>query len=143
MKKIRKISVLVVGVLCATIFAGCIAKTTSNSSLEKDEDDKTASSIKSEKENDNQELYMGNWMRYFKVDNYDVTQTMKIYKGGTGKLTIKYTNGNSDSNYDATWELKDGVLNFTYSRVTIGFELSEDGLSLKSVDGEKIFLKVD
>lgn len=74
------------------------------------------------------ENFIGTWKRVFvNSDNETITQTLEVYKGGTGKFTIHYGSGNqSDSNYNATWEINDDVLNFTYGSiapVTLGFEL--------------------
>ena len=92
--------------------------------------------------------YIGTWKRVFvNDDNETITQTLEVYKGGTGKFTIHYgKEGKSDSNYNATWEINDDVLNFTYgsvASVTIGLELdvSTDPNILVRVDDESVIYK--
>ena len=80
--------------------------------------------------------YIGTWERiFFNSNNEAVTQIMEVYKGGTGHFTIRKS-GESDSNYDATWELNDNILNFKYGSTPIGFEIdmSTDPYTLIRVD---------
>lgn len=90
--------------------------------------------------------YVGTWKRiFFNSDNECVTQIVEIYKGGTGHFTIRKS-GESDSNYNATWELNDDVLNFTYSSVTIGLELdiaSAPHTLIRVDDDSAIFEKIE
>ena len=92
--------------------------------------------------------YIGTWKRVFvNSDNDTITQTIEVYKGGTGKFTIHDGSGKqSDSYYNATWEINDDVLNFTYGSVaslTLGFELdvSTTPNTIVRVDDETIIYK--
>ena len=68
-----------------------------------------------------------------KGDN--ITWTFTLYDGGTGKYTI--TNSRSamqNSEFGATWEKKDDIINISYSSVTRGFRVNYENDSLTPVD---------
>ena len=86
----------------------------------------------------------GTWEGVFESEDKDdtITQTLELYKGGTGKLTSVHSNGESDNNFSGTWELKDDVLNFSYLSTTIGYEIktSDNQISLTNLERTYITL---
>ena len=85
---------------------------------------------------------LGTWERKFTTsEGQNVKQIIEIYKGGTGKFLI-YSDG--ESSYQASWEIKDDVLNFTYSHITLGLILDAtvEPMTLTRVDDDSaIFVK--
>ena len=81
----------------------------------------------------------GTWEGVFESKDKDddtITQTLELYKGGTGKLTSVHSNGESDNTFSGTWELKDDVLNFSYLSTTMGYEIktSDNQMSLTNLE---------
>ena len=92
-------------------------------------------------------LYLGTWEREFTInDNENIKQTLSIYKGGTGRFVIHHYNGERDSDYTATWEITDEVLNFSYgSFITLGLEIDTSSIPISLVEvanSNAIFYKV-
>lgn len=72
---------------------------------------------------------IGTW----KNTNKD-NDTITIYQGGTGQF------GKGTGGYSLTWEIKDNILNITYSGFTEGFDIEKD--KMVSVNGKDTYIKV-
>jgi len=79
---------------------------------------------------------IGTWERCFtNSKGQNVKQTIEIYKGGTGKFLIY---SDREYSYVANWEIKDDILNFTYTMITLGLILdtTADPMTLTQVDDD-------
>lgn len=84
---------------------------------------------------------VGTWERNFTTsDGEEVKQVIEAYKGGTGKFFIYTVENGLEKNgsFQASWEIRDDVLNFTCgsSSVTLGLILDTDAkpMTLTRVD---------
>lgn len=102
---------------------------------------------------DVKDAVIGTWKCYYELtkdsppdnkagDTY--SQTIELYKGGTGKIYwYNETRNHEGNDYSLTWEIEDGVVNITYG--IFGFN-SYEGLeydfetdTLTMIDGSKVF----
>ena len=75
---------------------------------------------------------------------YVETTILEIYQGGTGKLRVLVDGDASrGSTNSATWEIKDGVLNFSVAtfNTTNGYIYDADSDTLKSVDNTMVYTR--
>lgn len=93
------------------------------------------------------EEVIGTWEREVKSDSGDtIKQIIEVYKGGTGSYHYEHENEHKHGSFDATWEIKDDILNLTYTFVTRGFSIdtSTQPMTLTEVsDSSAIFYKVE
>lgn len=94
---------------------------------------------------------LGTWERNFtSSEGDDVRQVMEVYKGGTGKFFIYTVEKGLEKNgsFQAGWEIRDDVLNFTYGgsiEVTLGLVLNNSAqpMTLTQVDdATAVFTKI-
>ena len=105
-----------------------------------------------EKTLETKDYVIGTWERNFTTsEDEDVRQVMEVYKGGTGKFFIYTVHNGLEKNgsFEASWEIRDDVLNFTYGGsidVTLGLilDISAQPMTLTQVDDSNaIFVKVE
>lgn len=91
---------------------------------------------------------IGTWERNFtSSEGNAIRQVIEVYQGGTGKFSY-YVVGNGtekDGSFPATWEIKDGVMNFKYGFAPLGYLLdsSAQPMTLTQVDDANvIFVKI-
>ena len=93
------------------------------------------------------EEMIGTWERKVNGDSGDtIKQVIEVYEGGTGLYHYESENTHKHGSFDATWEMKDGVLNLTYTFVTRGFSIdtSTQPMTLTDVgDSSAVFYKVE
>lgn len=93
---------------------------------------------------------VGTWATSFEITETEagnqkgdiITWTFYNYEGGSGKFTI--TNSRTplqNGEFNTTWEMKDEVVNITYSSITMGFRVDKDNDTLNPVDGSSKVLK--
>lgn len=95
------------------------------------------------------ESVIGTWelnevLPSYRGGTYVKTTILEIYQGGTGKYRILEDGdaGNGSTN-SATWEITDGILNFSVAtfNMTRGYIYDADSDTLKSVDSTKVFTR--
>lgn len=138
MKKI--VSLLLFFVFCLSV---CACSSEGNNTQAPDATEETL---------ETKDYVIGTWERNFTTseDEY-VRQVMEVYKGGTGKFFIYTVHNGLEKNgsFEASWEIRDDVLNFTYGGsidVTLGLilDISAQPMTLTQVDDSNaIFVKVE
>ena len=105
---------------------------------------------------DVKDAVIGTWKCYYELtedsppvnkagDTY--SQTIELYKGGTGKIYWYNETRNHDGiNFSLTWEIEDGVVNIAYGVFGIdsyeGLEYNFETDTLTKIDGGRVFYRV-